>query len=144
MESIGAAIIGFLTNKYFLINCVICIVMLETGLKAVKPLYNKKDGDKERDEKYHSFKRNDLHRIHRPILYIFAQFMLIRWIIGIIAWAILALVTRLVMIGHKQGDPVVGCRKVIFRFFIVCTAKINMIMLGCFFLDIKNVYVDYE
>jgi hypothetical protein len=60
MESIVNSIVGFVTNKYFLINWVICIGMLEHGLKSVKPLYTKKDGDKERDEKYSSFKRNDL------------------------------------------------------------------------------------
>ena len=143
MEGIGSAIIGFLTHPYFLVNWVICIIMLETGLKAIKPLYKKKEGDKERDEKYHSFKRNDLHRIWRPILYIIAPFMLIRWVIGVSAWVLLAIITRIVMIGHKQGEPVNGCRGWFLHFCIKCTAKINMICLGCFFIDIKDVKVDY-
>ena len=41
MEDIASAIIGFLTNKYFLINCVICIIMLEKGLSGMKLLYKR-------------------------------------------------------------------------------------------------------
>lgn len=101
MENIGSAVIGFLTNKYFLLNCVICIIMLEKGLSGMKLLYKRKAEVKDGDEKFSSFKRNDLNRIHRPILYLFAPWMLIRFATGITAWALLAIITRITMIGHK-------------------------------------------
>jgi len=138
-----SSIIGFLTNKYFLINCVICIIMLEKGLSGMKLLYKRRAEVKDGDEKFSSFRRNDLDRIHRPILYLFAPWMLIRFGTGISAWAVLAIITRIVMIGHKQGDPVDGFRGWFLHFCIKCTAKINMMCIGCFFIDIKNVTVDY-
>ena len=143
MENIVSSIIGFLTNKYFLINCVICIIMLEKGLSGMKLLYKRRAEVKDGDEKFSSFRRNDLDRIHRPILYLFAPWMLIRFGTGISAWAVLAIITRIVMIGLKQGDPVDGFRGWFLHFCIKCTAKINMMCIGCFFIDIKNVTVDY-
>ena len=144
MEDIMSAIIGFLTNKYFLINCLICFIMLEKGLSGVKLLHKRKSEVSDGDEKYSSFRRNDLHRFHRPILYLLAPFILIRFASGVVAWASLAIITRITMIGHKQGDPVDGFRGWFLHFCIKCTAKISMMIIGCFFIDIKNVTVDYQ
>jgi hypothetical protein len=144
METIGTAIYGILTSKYFLINCVICFAMLEKGLSGMHLLNKRKATVTDGDEKYHSFRRNDLHRIHRPILYLFAPFLLLRFAIGLSSWIILALITRIVMIGHKQGTPVDGFRGWFLHFCIKYAAKIQMICLGCFFIDVKNVTVDYE
>jgi hypothetical protein len=145
MEDIGSTVIGFLTNKYFLINCVICIIMLEKGLSGVKLLHKRKAANiEDNDEKYESFRRNDLHRFHRPILYLFSPFILMRYGTAVVSWAILATTTRIVMIGHKEGDPISGFRGWFLHFCIKYTAKITMICIGCFFIDIKNVEVDYE
>ena len=85
-------IVGFLTSKLFIANCIFCVIMLEYGLNAIKPLYPKNDKDRERDEYYRAFKRNDLNRISRPILYLFVPFMPFRWLIGIGSWTFCAFV----------------------------------------------------
>ena len=118
--------------------------MLEVGLKAVKPLYPKNDADRARDEKYRSFRRNDLHRIHRPILYLFAPFMLVRWIVGICAWAFLSLMTKLILIGHKRDKPILGLRRTLLIFNLKLCAKINLVMVGCLFINIQDTYYDYS
>lgn len=137
-------VVGFFTSKLFMANCVICIIMLETGLRAVQPLYPKKSGDKERDEKYKAFRRNDLHLIYRPVLYLFAPFMLIRWIGGIAAWSFCAIMTKIIMIGQKKDTPLTGLRNTLMVANVRLCAKINMVLLGCLFINIQNVFVDYS
>jgi hypothetical protein len=137
-------IVGFLTSKWFLANCLICFIMLEYGLNSIKPLYPKNAGDKERDEKYKAFKRNDLNRIHRPILYIFAPFMMIRWIIGILAWVLCALMTKIIMIGQIRDTPLSPLRTTLMAYNVKLCAKINLLWLGCLFINIEDFYVDYS
>jgi hypothetical protein len=133
-----------LTSKYFLINWVVCILLIEHGLKSVTPLYAKKAGDKERDEKFYAFKRNDLSRIHRPVLYLFAPWMLIRWVSGLTVWAVLSLTTQLILIGHKPEDPLTGFKKAFIRFTVGGSGKILLMLFGCYWVDIENKYADYE
>jgi lysophosphatidylcholine acyltransferase/lyso-PAF acetyltransferase len=70
--------------------------------------------------------------------------MLMRWVIGIGSWAVLWLSTKIAMIGHKKDQPLKGFRKWYIQFTVATCAKICMICLGCFFINIKNVHVDYE
>jgi hypothetical protein len=117
-------IVGFFTSKLFLANCVICIIMLEYGLYAVKPLYPKNAVDKARDEKYKAFRRNDLHRFHRPILYILAPFMLIKCLIGIFAWVLCAFLTKIIMMGQKRDTPLNKLKLTLMTYNVKLCAKI--------------------
>jgi hypothetical protein len=90
---------GIVTSKLFIANCVICFVMLEMGLKSLKPLYQRSAADKERDAKYPAFKRNDLKRISRPLCYLFAPLTFVKWMLAVGAWAYLSIVVKIVMIG---------------------------------------------
>jgi hypothetical protein len=92
-------IYSVLTSKLFIANWVISIIFLEMALKSIKRLYPTKPEHKERDEKYSAFKRNDLHCFWRPVLYFWVPSLLLRMLIGVGAWAILALIMRIVLIG---------------------------------------------
>ena len=99
-------LVAVLTSKWWLLNCLIGVIMLEMGLSGVKPLYPKNKADKERDEKYAAFRRNDLNSISRWKMYLAAPLVLIKWLIGWGAWVILALAVVLIhTFIHKKGEP---------------------------------------
>jgi hypothetical protein len=70
--------------------------------------------------------------------------MLIRWIVGIIAWTFCALMTKIIMIGQNRDEPLSSLRTTMMTYNVRLCAKINMVMLGCIFIDLKDVYVDYS
>ena len=137
-------VVSILTSKWFIANTVISIILLELALKAVKPLMQTKPEHKTRDEKYKPFKRNDLHLYYRPILYLYVPTLVVRLLLSLIAWALLALIMKVVLIGQKRDDPLNGWKRWFLTWCSTICSKINLVAVGCFFINTKNEYVNYE
>jgi hypothetical protein len=92
-------VIGFVSSKLFIGNLVLCVVLLELGMRPLKKMYPKNAADRERDIKYAPFVRMDLKKINRLKMIPFIPFFLLKWGLTIVAWAILAMMTKLLYIG---------------------------------------------
>ena len=108
----------------FLVNCVISILMLEFGLHGMKPLYPSTQAHRDRDAKYRPFVRHDLHKIHRPILYLMAPFMLIRWAISVSGWLMCWFTCWSVSWFKKKGTPYSGVLQTIIKYQFKFTSKL--------------------
>lgn len=131
-------ILSILTSKWFIANAVISIILLELALQKVKPLRQTMPEHKARDEKYKPFKRNDLHLYYRPVLYFFVPSLLLRMVIGIGAWAVLALVMKIVLIGRTRDEPLIGWKLTFLTWCSTICSKINLCIVGCLFINTKN------
>ena len=137
-------VVSILTSKLFIANAVVSIGLLELALKEVKLLIQTKAEHKTRDDKFKPFKRNDLHLYYRPILYLYVPTLIVRLLVCAIAWALLAVIMKIVLIGQKRDDPLIGWKKWFCTWCCTICSKINLTALGCFFINTKNEFVNYE
>jgi hypothetical protein len=72
----------FTSPTFWIIYLIPSFGLVHFGLKSLKPLIPRTDGDRERDEKYHAFRRHDLDKINNLMIYLQAPLVLTRWIIG--------------------------------------------------------------
>ena len=68
----------------------------------------------------------------------------VRLIMGVGAWALLALVMRIILIGRSRDEPLIGWKLNFLTWCSTICAKINLIIVGCWFIDSKTEYVDYS
>lgn len=104
---------------------------------------------KERDEKYKEFTRDDLDFIFswksRPIMYIMIPFLFPRWITCWIGWVIMGIVIKIAGLFYKgEGKPYDPISFFFVRWSFVIICRINLLMFGCFWMDYRKVYVDYS
>ena len=52
--------------------------------------------------------------------------------------------TKLILIGHKRDKPILGLRRTLLIFNLKLCAKINLVMVGCLFINIQDTYYDYS
>mgnify|MGYP000070373190 FL=1 len=94
--------------KYLIANCVLGILMIEWALAKLRPLRPKNKKDRERDEKFPAFKRNDLDKINRIPLYLSSPFLIARFFIAWGSFALTSVFVFLISIFHKPGAPYKG------------------------------------
>ena len=83
MSSILNWLYWLLTSPYFWIFYLTpSYALVFYGLRSLKPLVPKNDQDRERDAKYHAFRRNDMDRINHLNCYLCAPIIFLKWIIG--------------------------------------------------------------
>jgi 1-acyl-sn-glycerol-3-phosphate acyltransferase len=131
-------IVSILTSKWFIVNTVISICLLELALYNVKFLRQTKPEHKARDDKFLPFKRNDLHLFWRPILYLCTPTFVLRIVIGVGAWAILALIMKIVLIGRTRDEPLIGWKLWFLTWCSTICSKINLMIVGCWYVDTGN------
>ena len=131
-------ITSVITSKWFIANTVISIGLLEVALMNIKKLRHTKPEHKTRDQKYSPFRRNDLYLFYRPILYLFIPTLLLRIIIGVTAWAILAMIMKIVLIGRARDEPLIGWKLTFLTWCSTICSKINLLIVGCWFINTKN------
>ena len=129
------SIISILTNKWVILNNVLSIILLEWSFSKIKPLFPKNQNDIDRDNKYPSFKRNDLYRISRPILYLLAPFLFLRVVIGYTAIAICSVIIFTISMSQKRGDPYHGWKLKVVTFCCSITARVTILMMSCFWVN---------
>lgn len=130
-------IISILTNKWFIINTIIGILSIEWGLKLFQPLYPKNNEDRERDNKYSPFKRNDLNTINRPMLYIMAPFMICKTIIGWSAIVTCSIFVYIISLSNKRGDPYSGWKLQFVKWSMSFAARISIYVVGGYWIKTK-------
>lgn len=122
--------------------------MLEYAISLMEAMRVTKKEHRERDEKFKEFTRDDLDFIFnpmsRPVMYCMIPFLVLRWTICGIAWVYMAIVIAVVGLFYKKGQPYdpVSYFIVKWSFKIVC--RINLLMLGCWYLDYRKHFVDYS
>jgi hypothetical protein len=91
-----------------MLNNIVCFVLIEWAFYKLKPLIPKNDADRERDAKYPCFSRGDLHRVHKPIFYLFGPFLFLRAFSAYGGIAMISLIVIIFSITHKRGEPYKG------------------------------------
>ena len=137
-------VISILTNKWVILNNVLSIILLEWSFSKLKPLYPKTEQDNKRDEVYLPFKRNDLHKLSRPILYVMAPTIFLRVVIGYCAMGLCSVTIYLISLTHKRGDPYSGWKLKVVTFACSVSARIVILLMSCLYLDEKKVQTDYS
>ena len=136
----------FLTSKYTIaFNIIASIMLIEISLKKLKPLYPKNESDRERDQKYAAFKREDLHHLcNRPVLYLFSPTLFLRvstcW--AAIAISSINLSILSFIVGSKEDKPHSKIVREIVKFWTQFAAG-SVLYVG----GISNVYekrVEYD
>ena len=98
-----------LTNPYFwLFYLTPSYALVYWGLKSLKPLTPMNDADKERDEKYHAFKRNDLDKIDPFTIYLYAPIIFLKWIGGWSTYVYIYIVVKVLNLTKKDDKPFTG------------------------------------
>lgn len=121
---------------------------LEYGIHMMKPMRVTTKEHRERDLKYKEFTRDDLDFIFnpwsRPIMYCMIPFLVPRWIVGLLAWLYLGGVIAVVGLFYKKGKPYDPISYFVVRYSFMMVCRINLLVLGCWYLDYKKRYVDYS
>lgn len=81
-------------------------MIVEWALSKFKKLQLKSEKDREMAEKYPAFKRNDLHKVSRPILYLLAPLTFLRFMVGWGSIVMLYIYIKIILWGHKKGVPI--------------------------------------
>jgi hypothetical protein len=92
MQFIINLFVGFFTSKIMIFNIILSWILLEYGFYRINPLRQTKPDHIERDKIYLPFKRNDLHKHHRLVLYILLPLMIPRIILSMLGLAITNLI----------------------------------------------------
>lgn len=129
------SIISILTNKWVILNNVLSFILLEWSFSKMKPLFPKNEKDKERDEKYPPFKRNDLNKLNRPILYLLAPTVFARVFIGYFTIMICSFIVFTISLSHKRGDPYTGWKLKVVSHCTSFTARVTILMMSCLWVD---------
>ena len=138
------SIISILTNKWVILNNILSIILLEWSFTKIKPLFPKNQSDIDRDNKYPPFKRNDLHKISRPMLYLLAPMVFLRVLIGYGAIMICSMIIFALSLSQKRGAPYTGWKLKVVAFCCSVTARITILMMSCFWVDTKRIEKDYS
>jgi hypothetical protein len=126
----------------FMCNWLLNIVVIE--FLAIRKLGNVIKVDEERDEKYKAFRRNDVKFFSRWWLYLTCQMMLWRFSFAFFCMFWNMLFSKVIVIGLKEGDPVVGWRLKLCRFFYFITARVIIAAMGCFWITYERPEVCYK
>lgn len=122
--------------------------MLEYAISLMSAMRVTTKEHRERDEKYKEFTRDDLDfifsPISRPIMYCMIPFIAIKWVIGCAAWVYMGIVIYLAGFVHKKDKPYDPVTYFIVRWSFVIVCRINLLMMGCWYLDYRKHYVDYS
>lgn len=102
-------VLSIVTNKWFILNQIVGMAFVEWALFRLKPLKATTKEQRERDEKYKEFVRDDLEKLFNPLirvrLYLMVPFMIPKWILCIMGWAYMFIVITLVGLYHTPGNP---------------------------------------
>ena len=131
-----------------LLNYITCTVLLEFALKSIKPFFHMSVKDKERDDKYPEFRRNDLeylkkkNRFHFPFS---RSLILLRWLVGWGAWMVLFIVYYATSFIRKGDSPYKGWTTKVTNFFFKLTARITLFVLSWQHkVHVEERHVDYK
>ena len=130
--------------KYFLIQYLLSIVLIEWALAKLKPLRPRNDEDKMRDEKFEPFKRNDLHKVNRFVLYITCPLLFLRFFLGWFGIVICSICIFFLSIGHQHGSPYKGWKYNVVRFCTKWAARNGMMMMAIFKIEEPLLTTDYR
>jgi hypothetical protein len=131
-----------LTNKWVILNNVICFLMVEWAFRKLKPLYPKTESDKIRDEKYPSFSRRDLDRVSRPWFFLLAPTIFIKATLAYGSLAILSIIIFFISVSHKRGEPYSGWKYDLIKTSCRWSARNVLFMVSVLWVD--EIKVDYD
>ena len=114
--------------KYFVVNCLLSIILIEWALAKLKPMIPKNEADKKRDLQFPEYKRNDIHKINRFVLYLTCPFFFIRFFIGWFGIAVCSFFIFVLSLGHEHRSPYKGWKYTIVRF---CTKWAARNVMNC-------------
>ena len=126
----------------FIWNWLFNIIIIE--IFAIRKIQNVINVDEERDGKYKAFRRNDVKWFSRVWLYMTCQFMFFR--VGFTFFCLFwnMLFSKVIVIGMKEDDPVVGWRLKLCRFFYYLMARVIIAAMGCFWITYERPEVCYK
>jgi len=87
------------------LNTVANILLIEWSLSKLKPLRPKSQKDRERDQKYLPFRRNDLDRLNRLVLYLNSPFTFLKFVSGWVGVMLCSVVVYLVSLTKAADKP---------------------------------------
>ena len=135
---------NIISFKFFVINWLLSIITVEWALSKLEPCRIKTEKDKELAKKYPEFKRNDLHKIRRPILYLLAPFTFLRFVIGWFSVVLLCLGINIFLIGHEKDKPLPKWRFKLIKFINWLAGRVILLMMGVLYVDMPNIKADYS
>jgi hypothetical protein len=94
--------------------------------------------------KYPTFKRNDLNKVSRPILYILAPLTFFRFIIGWGSIVMLWVWTKLWIIGLNRKDPIPEWKRKFIKFGCNLSARIVILMMSGVHINEPKINADYR
>mgnify|MGYP006101068565 CR=1 FL=1 len=94
--------------------------------------------------KYRAFRRNDLHKVSRPILYLLAPLTFLRFFVG---WGCIVLIwiyIKIFLYNHKGKDPIPENKKDGFRRFLYLMSRIILAMMSGIHVNQPKIYACYK
>mgnify|MGYP001105420165 CR=1 FL=1 len=145
LKALQAFVLSIVTSKWFILNWVVSILLVEFALSKLKPLYPKNKKDKERDEKYQAFQRKDLGKVNRFRLYLLAPTTLLRFTSGWVGIALCSLAIYIIGLLniHKKGNANKGFGARLIEFLCSITARNVIFMMSGFHIEEIRPKVDY-
>lgn len=130
--------------KYFAVNWALSIALVEWALLKYQPLRIKTEKDREMAEKFPAFRRNDLHKVNRLILYLLAPLVFARFFIGWGSVALLWVWVKLVAMGHNPMTPMPPWRRKLIRIATTACARVVLLMMSGLRVNEPKLEVDYS
>ena len=131
-------------TKWIILNWVLGIVLVEWALSKYRPLYIKNAKDKEMAEKYPEFRRHDLHKVRRWILYLLAPLVFIRILIGWGSMVLLWIFFKIFLRGQDIKKPIPKEKRRILKQVLSLNAKLVILMMSGFVINEKKYKMDYS
>jgi hypothetical protein len=110
----------------------------------IKPLHARSKKDEEMASKYPAFRRNDLHKISRPVLYLLAPLVFVKFIMGWSAACLNSLIVQVIVVGHKFGTPIPIWRQKLITPVCHYLARVMLASVSAYTIDMQNVNLDYK
>lgn len=130
--------------KYFMINWLLSILLIEWAFYKYKPLHIRTEKDKEMAEKYPAFRRNDLHMVNRLTFYLLAPTTFIRFFIGWGSICIQWMAVMVSLIGHDYKLPIPLWRHRLIKAACSMAARTVLFMGGISYVEEPKYDVDYS
>ena len=127
-----------------MINCVLSILLIEWALSKLKPLRPITAEQKALHQKYKAFRRNDLDKINRIVLYAASPITFLRFLIGWGSIMINSIFVFLISCFHKRGEPYKGIPYLLVKYSLSYAARIVMFMMSAWKIDEIKLKTDYS
>lgn len=101
-------IVEIILSKWFLLNWIIGILLIEYAFIKTKVV---RKVNEERDSKFPAFRRTDVNLWKRGRLYLMAPLTFPRFALCIMQLFYELPLSKLILLGHKSGDPVSNWKK---------------------------------